>query len=145
MQHSFGDSSNTSLGLVVLDPGKQPRIEEVSISATPKRNMSCESLTEFENIEESLLSRHLRVVFKGSPEEIKVVRLTSKYKDYIQRGVKVVFRSTKSRSSTTQNSSGERLDLRQVLQGLIDDEDPDVSSRMNLTLKKYCPQLVLNQ
>ena len=143
MQHSFGDSSDTSIALVTLKQNTKTRIEEIPIGISPKINLTFQSIDEFENIKDGLLNRNLRVVYKGSPEEIKVIRLTAKYKLYLQKGVKVVFRSTRSRVDSPQ-SSDTRMDLRVVLNDLINTEEPEVSSRMSDTLKKYCPQLALN-
>ncbi len=143
MQHSFGDSSDTSLALVLVEQNSTTKVVEIPIGIAPKLNLTCNSLTEFESINEEYLNRNLRLVFKGSPEEIKVIRLTSKYKEYVQKGVKVVFRSTRIRSDVPQ-SSGERMDLRVVLHDLIHAENPEISARMNDTLRKYCPQLALN-
>ena len=143
MQHSFGDSNNTSIALIELEPDANPEITEVPIGISPKRNMTCECLREFEDIDAELLDRKLRIVL-GTPEEIKVVRLTNRYKECTQKGVKIAFRSTRTRT-VPRAPTDEELDLRVVLQELINNEDPDTVSRMNSTLRQYCPQLSLKE
>jgi DNA repair exonuclease SbcCD nuclease subunit len=143
MQHSFGDSGNTSMALLSLKQNSDANIEEIPVGIAPKRNISCETLKEFECIDPKYVNRNLRLVFKGTPEEIKMIRHTNTYKSYLQSGVKVVFRSTRTRLVDPQVCN-DKMDLRVVLNELINNEEPEIRSRMNSTLRKYCPQLALS-
>lgn len=94
MQIAFGESENNIVPLLEFRGSREPKIEEFSLEMPGKKivYMDASELDKFEVTGDD----KVRITLSGDHTEFKSVKKTKKYKDLVEKGVKIVFKMTKT-------------------------------------------------
>lgn len=97
MQHAFGESEKNIIPIITMD-SKDPKgysLEEVNLNLPRKKivYMDVEELNDYTPQEEN--NDKIKVTVSGVYEEFKALKKTKKYRELVDKGVKVVFKPKK--------------------------------------------------
>lgn len=99
MQHAFGESANkTILYQENGDDGDVLR-EEIKLGL-PKKKIVYKSVEDFDDYIFKETTDQIKLTLSGSAEKFKLIRKTKKYKEAIEKGVKIAFKPEKKINKT---------------------------------------------
>lgn len=144
IQHAFGESADkTILKLVISNIGNI--YNEIDLDL-PKKKILYMEMEELETFDHSTLDTNTeyKLTIDGSYEEFEGFKKTSKYKDILKRGIKIVFKHKKSFILEKKNQLKDVINKPQsksfykILNELVSKED-------NPFLDSLLSEIVLNQ
>jgi len=92
MQHSFGETDKKTVSIVTFDDNKKMNIDDICLDM-PSKKIKYVNINELSSFEYNKTNDNkLRLTVKGSYDEFKAVKKTSKYKKLIADGVKIMFK-----------------------------------------------------
>lgn len=93
MQNAFGESEKNIIPIITTCSGSITSKREIDLQLPRKKIISCD----IENIEKLKIDFNtkdkLRLTIKGEYEDFKSLKKTSKYKELVDNGIKIVFRN----------------------------------------------------
>lgn len=147
LQHAFGESNKKVIALIDLDIEYKYNqnegglfkdsicgITEIMLSLPQKKiiNTSIADISK-KNIEISELDK-LRLTIKGNFEEFKAFKKSNKYKDLIDKGVKIVYRKEKIQAK----NKVVKCSFEEILESLVNSENnPDLLTAYNYIFKEH--------
>ncbi len=143
MQHAFGESEKNIIATVSFNKDGCYVIDEHDLNL-PRKKIVYKNLDDIEDYDPSQKTDdHIKLTVSGTQDELKAFKKTKKYKEIVDSGAKLVFKSKKIESGGNENIQDDHdfssvldklvdLDrnsyLRQVYEKIINDKDIDISS-----------------
>jgi DNA repair exonuclease SbcCD nuclease subunit len=94
MQHAFGESEKNIIALLLFEKEKEYQIEEIDLGL-PRKKIVYMDVDDVDTYKVPDSEDQIKVTVKGDYNEFKALKKTKKYKDMIDKGVKVVFKPKK--------------------------------------------------
>ena len=138
MQHAFGESEKKIIALLTFTPDKKIYdLEEINLQL-PKKKIVYIDVEEIEKYEVKDNQDKIKLTVNGDYEEFKTLKKTKKYKDIIEKGVKVVFKPKKQDivKKDEKNTNITSNNFNEILNTIITEE------RNSYLMQSY--ELVLN-
>lgn len=123
MQHAFGESEHNTVALLTFIKNKWGYTKEEIDLEMPRKKIVYMSVKELDEKEIKTGGRDkIKITVSGIYEEFKALRKSKKYKDLIERGVKVVFK-TKRVKNVGEASETVKGDFVEILQEKVKKRD----------------------
>jgi DNA repair exonuclease SbcCD nuclease subunit len=95
MQHAFGESEKNIIALLTFSPDKiKYDLNEVDL-ALPRKKIVYMGVDGVDKYEVKTTQDQIKLTVNGNYDEFKALKKTKKYKEIINKGIKVVFKPTK--------------------------------------------------
>lgn len=123
LQHAFGESEKNIIPIITTN-GKSVRydLNEVDLEL-PRKKIVYMDVATIDEYVPPVSGDKIKVTLSGSYDEFKVFKKTSKYKDLIDKGLKVVFKPKKNKKEdSVDNTILEDTNFRDVLYEIISAE-----------------------
>lgn len=130
LQNAFGESEKNIVA--IIDYSRNNRIhsiEEVDFEL-PRKKIIYSDIDGLDNVTIKDGDK-TRITVKGDYHEFKALKKSKKYKELVEKGVKVVFREREQDVITTFSDTPEELDIRHLLRSII---EQDVHSEQMLEI-----------
>jgi len=105
MQHAFGESEKNIIAVLTFGGGGKYELDEVDLFL-PRKKIVYVDVDAVENYEVKDSEDQIKLTVKGDYEEFKALKKTKKYKDIIEKGVKIVFKPKKLSETVKYESNG---------------------------------------
>ncbi len=93
MQHAFGESEKNIIAHLTFNNGKYDR-EEIDLQL-PRKKIVYIDVEDVDNYEVPITEDTLKVTVSGNYDQFKALKKTKKYKNLLDKGVKVIFKPKK--------------------------------------------------
>lgn len=94
LQHAFGESEKNTVAYFTFNEGKNYSFDEINLNLPRKKiiYMDVEDVIDYQlpNSEDQI-----KITLKGNFEQFKAIKKTQKYKNLLEKGIKVVFKPKK--------------------------------------------------
>ena len=95
MQHAFGESDKNIIPIVTFEKKNiRPNIEEIDLGL-PRKKIIYKDMENIKNFEIKDTEHKIKLSISGCYEEFKSFKKSTKYKEFIKKGVKVIFKPKK--------------------------------------------------
>jgi DNA repair exonuclease SbcCD nuclease subunit len=95
MQHAFGESDRNIIPIVKFEKKNiRPDIEEIDLGL-PRKKIIYKDMENIKNFEIKDTEHKIKLSISGCYEEFKSFKKSTKYKEFIKKGVKVIFKPKK--------------------------------------------------
>jgi DNA repair exonuclease SbcCD nuclease subunit len=98
MQHAFGESEKNIIACLTFDD-EPYKVEEVDL-CLPRKRIVYTDVKEFDEFKYKKTEDKIRITISGDKDQFKATKKTKKYKDLIEQGVKIVFKTKRSELKT---------------------------------------------
>jgi len=118
LQHAFGESEKNIIAILNTTGDKNYTKTEIDLGMPRKKTvyMNVEEIVSFEG-HSKIDSDKLRISVSGDLEKFKALKKSSKYKELVDKGVKVVFKKDKLPKPKLENTTS--VNFRDILQEII--------------------------
>ncbi len=121
MQVAYGESEQNIVA--ILDENME--IKEINLGLPVKRIVYIET-SEFNSYNLPITDDEIKLSISGTYEDFKAMKKTSKFKEMLKTGIKIVFRHTKGNEMKS-DEQNEVTDFEDILESLISaEQDPDL-------------------
>ena len=124
MQHAFGESEKKIIAILTFTPDKTIYdLEEIDLKL-PKKKIVYVNVEDVEKYQVKTTEDQVKLTVNGDYEEFKALKKTKKYKDIVDKGIKVVFKPKKLEYKTTHESdiTNESKNFNEILNTIITQE-----------------------
>jgi DNA repair exonuclease SbcCD nuclease subunit len=129
MQHAFGESEKNIIAYLIFQNKKYER-EEIDLQL-PRKKIVYMDVEDVDNYEVPQTEDTLKVTLSGNYDQFKALKKTKKYKNLLDKGVKVIFKPKKIKKedeNTTvskEDQTSVSSDFKSILDSIINDQkDP---------------------
>jgi hypothetical protein len=128
MQHAFGESEKNIIAYLSFQNKKYER-EEVDLQL-PRKKIVYMDVEDVDNYEVPQTEDTLKVTLSGNYDQFKALKKTKKYKNLLDKGVKVIFKPKKIKKEDENKTISEEdqvvsSDFKTILGSIINDQkDP---------------------
>jgi len=127
MQHAFGESEKNIIAYLRFENGKYER-EEIDLQL-PRKKIVYMDVEDIDNYVVPTTEDTLKVTVSGNYDQFKALKKTKKYKNLLDKGVKVIFKPKKIKSNSNVISEPEEnfggSDFQTILGTIVNDQkDP---------------------
>ena len=136
MQHAFGESENNILALLYFKNSEDNYIStEINLSL-PKKKIIYVNIEDVNSYECADTEDKLKLTITGNQEKFKAFKKTKKYKEILNKGIKVVFKPTKI--DTDEYNDLKTVDFKEILHTLV-------LKQKNVDLYNYYEKIINNR
>lgn len=140
LQHAFGESEKNIVCIVTLCENEKREIEEIDLML-PRKKIIYKDVSELEDLSINPdTDDKVKITLSGDLNAFKSVKKTKKYKELIDRGVKVVFKHNKAQRDYISKSVETNIEMKgqafeTILSNLVlEDRNPFLSSIHDLVV-----------
>jgi DNA repair exonuclease SbcCD nuclease subunit len=134
MQHAFGESEENIIPILEWNRHGEKYILREENLGLPRKKIIYTDIEKIEDVKEIKTNDKVKMSITGNYDEFKAFKKTKKYKDLVQSGVKVVFKTKKTENSIQTTET----DFHKILHSLVLGEQ-------NTTLYRLFEQVVNNK
>lgn len=117
MQHAFGESENNILALLHFKNLEDNyTMEEINLSL-PKKKIIYVNIDDVDSYEYSDTQDKLKLTITGNQHKFKAFKKTTKYKEILNKGIKVIFKSEKI--ETSEYTDLKTVNFKEILHTLV--------------------------
>jgi DNA repair exonuclease SbcCD nuclease subunit len=103
MQHAFGESDRNIIPLLEFTKNSKYKLEEIDLGL-PRKKIVYTDIDKIDNIVPPENEDKIKITMSGVYDDFKAFKKTTKYRDLIKKGVKVVFKPKKLENEIKQNN-----------------------------------------
>ena len=119
MQHAFGESDRNIIAVVkFIEKNNRPNINEIDLGL-PRKKIIYKDIENVTNFEIKDTENKIKLSISGCYEEFKAFKKTNKYKDFIKKGVKVIFKPKKIEIKTNNKIDTEDTSFSNIISLLV--------------------------
>ena len=129
MQHAFGESEKNIIAFLTFEKGKKYIRKEIDLNLPRKKivYLNIDNVDSYKPEDTSITGDEIKLTLSGNYEKFKVFKKSKKYKELVKKGIKVIFKSTRTEISQSvkdveKMSKGTR-DFSSILLSLVQEED----------------------
>lgn len=122
MQHAFGESEKNIVACITFNKESKDYIKEEIDLNLPRKRIIRKTVEDMESYIIPETEDKLKITLSGVYEEFKAFKKTTKYKDIIESGIKIVFKPKKIDIKEEENIEKEDISFSSILDGIISKE-----------------------
>ena len=92
--------------------------EEIDLELPRKKNVYID-VDDVDNYDVPITEDHIKVTVKGDYEQFKTLKKTKKYKNLVEKGVKIVFKPEKDKVNIADNDEYIGTDFNNILESIV--------------------------
>lgn len=120
MQVSFGETDKNIVSYVVFDEDKtEYLLEEIEIDL-PRKKILYMDVEELETFKSEKTKDKLKITISGSYEEFKTLKKTKKYKEIVDDGIQIVFKTKKKEIRNLKDHIEEQIENQKINKNITD-------------------------
>lgn len=124
MQHAFGESTKNTIPYLMFESKNDMyELEEIDLNL-PRKKIVYMDIEDIDTYEKPETDDTIKLTLKGNYEQFKAIKKTKKYKQLVEKGLKIVFKANQKNQEEQENmnvSDGKVGNFNEILKGLIED------------------------
>jgi DNA repair exonuclease SbcCD nuclease subunit len=118
LQHTFGESGDINIIAYLTFSEENYVTEEIDLELPRKKNVYID-VDDVDNYDVPITEDHIKVTVKGDYEQFKTLKKTKKYKNLVEKGVKIVFKPEKDKVNIADNDEYIGTDFNNILESIV--------------------------